>query len=163
LEFSFDRDAPRIFATSADFPRSSWDLVGAQSVQLTRFRRHGGRMLVPHGGSDPIFSIRDTIEWWRRLDTEEKGHAADYVRVFPVPGMNHCERGPATGAFDALSAVVQWVEQGKAPDRLEATAGADTPWPGRTRPLCPYPRYARFNSGNSERAESFVCEMPPER
>ena len=51
-----------------------------------------------------------------------------------------------------------WVEEHKAPNRIEAVAGRDTPWPGRTRPLCPYPQYARYRSGDAERAESFVCE-----
>jgi hypothetical protein len=160
LAFSFDGDAPKIFGHTAEFPRSGWDLVGAQSTDLTRFRVHGGKLIVPQGGSDPIFSINDTTDWWRRVDAANHGTAAGFVRVFAVPGMNHCAGGPATDQYDALSAVVDWVEKGTAPDRIEATAGPMSPWPGRTRPLCPYPKIARYGSGDLNRAESFICEQP---
>ena len=159
LEFNFDRDAAKIFGKSAEFPRSGWDLVGAQSPDLSRFREHGGKLIVPHGGSDPIFSINDTIDWWRQVDAANHGAAAGFVRVFAVPGMNHCAGGPATDQYDALSAVVDWVEKGTAPDRIEATAGPMSPWPGRTRPLCQYPKIARYQSGDLNRAASFACEQ----
>ena len=160
LAFNFDRDAPAIFGTSAQFPRSGWDLVGAQSTDLARFRKHGGKLIVPHGGSDPIFSINDTLAWWRELDAVNHGQAASFLRVFAVPGMNHCTGGPATDQFDALTAVVDWVEQGRAPDRIEARAGPLSPWPGRSRPLCAYPKIARYRSGDLNQAASFVCRPP---
>jgi hypothetical protein len=160
LSFNFDRDARKIFDKSAEFPRSGWELVGAQSTDLNRFRRHGGKLIVPHGGSDPIFSINDTIQWWRKVDAANHGEAAGFVRVFAVPGMNHCAGGPATDQYDALTAVVDWVEKGTAPDRITAKAGPMTPWPGRTRPLCPYPTYARYASGDLNQSQSFACEMP---
>jgi hypothetical protein len=160
LDFNFDRDAPKIFAHTAEFPRSGWELVGAQSTDLTRFRAHGGKLLVPHGGSDPIFSINDTIDWWRKVDAANHNAAADFVRVFAVPGMNHCAGGPATDQYDALRAVVDWVEGGTAPDKIDATAGPMSPWPGRKRPLCPYPKIARYRLGDLNRAESFACAQP---
>lgn len=158
LEFDFDRDAPKIFGTSAAFPRSGWELVGAQSTDLAAFRERGGKMLVPHGGSDPIFSINDTVDWWRKVDAANQGKAASFVRVYAVPGMTHCMGGPATDQYDALAALTQWVENAQAPDRIEAKAGPMTPWPGRTRPLCAYPQVARYKSGDLNRADSFVCE-----
>lgn len=158
LEFDFDRDAPKIFGTNAEFPRSGWELVGAQATDLAKFRERGGKLLVPHGGSDPIFSINDTIAWWRKVDAANQGNAASFVRVFAVPGMTHCTGGPATDQFDSLASLVDWVENGKAPDRIEAKAGPMTPWPGRTRPLCSYPQVARYKSGDLNRADSFACE-----
>jgi hypothetical protein len=160
LDFNFDRDAPGIFATTAQFPRSGWELVGAQSTDLQRFRQHGGKLIVPHGGSDPIFSINDTITWWRELDAANHGEAAVFVRVYAVPGMNHCAGGPATDQYDALTAVVDWVEKGTVPDRIPAKAGPNSPWPGRTRPLCPYPQFARYRSGDVNQAGGFACEQP---
>jgi hypothetical protein len=157
LSFNFDKDAPKIFGKTTDFPRSGWDLVGAQSTNLDRFRRHGGKLIVPHGGSDPIFSINDTINWWRKVDLINKGQANSFVRVFAVPGMNHCVGGPATDQFDSLGALVAWVESGTAPERIDAKAGPTTPWPGRTRPLCAYPAIARYRSGDINQASSFVC------
>jgi pimeloyl-ACP methyl ester carboxylesterase len=158
LEFNFDGDAPKIFRKSAQFPRSGWDLVGAQSTNLKRFRERGGKLIVPHGGSDPIFSINDTINWWRKVDAGNHGNASGFVRVYAVPGMNHCGGGPATDQFDALTAVVDWVERGIAPDSIQAKAGPMSPWPGRTRPLCPYPKIARYHSGDMNQATSFACE-----
>jgi feruloyl esterase len=160
LNFDFDRDAPKIFGKTAEFPRSGWELVGAQSADLNRFRRHGGKMIVPHGGSDPIFSINDTIGWWRKVDAANHGEAAGFVRVYAVPGMNHCAGGPATDQYDALTAVVDWVEKGTVPERIPAKAGPTSPWPGRTRPLCPYPKYAQYRSGDLNQADSFVCQQP---
>jgi feruloyl esterase len=160
LEFDFDRDAPGIFGTSPDFPRSGWDLVGAQGTDLAQFRRRGGKLIVPHGGSDPIFSISDTLDWWRRVDAANGGKAASFVRVFAVPGMAHCLGGAATEQFDALTAVVRWVEEGEAPQRIEAQAGPRTPWPGRRRPLCPYPSVARYRSGEVNDSASFTCVRP---
>jgi hypothetical protein len=158
LEFDFDRDAPKIFDTNPDFPRSGWELIGAQSTDLARFRRRGGKLLVPQGGSDPIFSINDTFEWWHKVDITNHGEAANFVRVYAVPGMNHCAGGPATDQYDALSAVVGWVEKGMAPDRIEAHAGQMSPWPDRSRPLCPYPKIARYRSGDISQSGSFGCE-----
>jgi Tannase and feruloyl esterase len=158
LEFDFDRDAPKIFTTSTAFPRSGWELTGAQSTDLTRFRQHGGKLIVPQGGSDPVFSINDTFDWWRHVDAASHGEAAGFVRVYAVPGMNHCMGGPATDQFDALSAVIDWVEKGTAPDRIEAHAGPMSPWPGRSRPLCPYPKIARYRSGDINQSASFGCE-----
>lgn len=161
LAFDFDRDAPKIFATTPDFPRSGWDLVGAQSTDLQRFRAHGGKLIVPQGGSDPIFSINDTERWWGAVNASSGGKAASFVRVYPVPGMNHCGGGPATDQFDALAALAAWVEQGKAPERIEAKAGGQTPWPGRTRPLCAYPSIAVYRSGDPNLSGSFACRKPP--
>jgi hypothetical protein len=158
LGFDFDRDAPKIFGKSAQFPRSGWDLVGAQSTDLKGFRRRGAKLIVTHGGSDPIFSLNDTINWWRRVDAANHGDASSFVRVFTVPGMNHCAGGPATDQFDALTTVVDWVERGIAPDSIPAKAGPMSPWPGRTRPLCPYPKVARYRSGDINQATSFACE-----
>src|SRR5450631_638311 len=86
------------------------------------------------------------------------GKADTFVRVFPVPGMAHCGGGPATDDFDAFTALRAWVERDQAPERIVARAGARTPWPGRSRPLCAYPKVARYKGvGNPESADSFTC------
>jgi hypothetical protein len=158
LHFDMDRDAPKIFARNAEFTESSWDAVGAQSTDLSAFQRRGGKLIVPHGLSDPVFSAHDTMRWWDAVNTASGGKAATFVRVFPVPGMTHCGGGPATDMYDCLTAIVDWVEHGTAPDRILARAGTSTPWPNRTRPLCPYPMVARYaGAGSVDSAASFVC------
>ena len=73
--------------------------------------------------------------------------------------MNHCAGGPATDSFDGLAALTEWVEKGTAPARIEASALPGTAYfPGRTRPLCPYPSAARYRgSGSLEDAANFAC------
>ncbi|MTV36994.1 tannase/feruloyl esterase family alpha/beta hydrolase [Duganella radicis] len=158
--FDFDRDAARIYAVNAVFKRSGWQDVGARSPDLSAFQRRGGRLIVPHGDSDAVFSLNDTLSWYREVDARAKGKAASFVRVFPVPGMCHCMGGPATDNYDAFGALVAWVESGKAPDQIIATAGPASPWPGRERPLCAYPQVARYTGrGDPEKAASFECRI----
>jgi feruloyl esterase len=57
-----------------------------------------------------------------------------------------------------LGAIEQWVEQGKAPDRIEASRVRDGKTE-RTRPLCPYPQVASYKgSGSTDEAANFVCQ-----
>jgi hypothetical protein len=159
LAFNFDRDAAKIYATEGSFRSSAWTDIAARSPHLEAFRSHGGKMIVPQGASDPVFSLNDTLSWYREVDQLERGKASNFVRVFPVPGMAHCAGGPATDQFSAFDALIDWVEKGTAPERILAKAGPSSPWPGRTRPLCPYPKYARYSgSGSIEDAQNFSCK-----
>lgn len=159
LHFDFDRDTPKIYTIQAPFKRSAWEDISARSADVRAFRARGGKMIVPHGVSDPVFSINDTVAWYQEVDRLNGGRAAEFIRVFPVPGMAHCSGGPATDQFNAFDALVAWVEHGTPPDVIQATAGPASPWPGRSRPLCPLPRVARYRgTGSIEEAASFRCE-----
>jgi feruloyl esterase len=80
---------------------------------------------------------------------------SEWSRLYLVPGMGHCAGGPALDRFDMLSAVVDWVEKGVAPEFVVATGQA---FPGRSRPLCAYPKHAQYQGqGNSEDAKNFSC------
>jgi hypothetical protein len=160
--FDFDADAPRIFRTSGIYTESAQDFMTAASPDLDRFARLGHKLIVYHGVSDPVFSVNDTLRWYRRLARRAQGRADRFARLFLVPGMNHCGGGPATDQFDALTAIVDWVERGRAPDRIVARANAASPWPGRTRPLCAFPGQARYRGvGDVDDASSFACRTPP--
>ncbi|MGH8207544.1 MAG: tannase/feruloyl esterase family alpha/beta hydrolase, partial [Steroidobacteraceae bacterium] len=143
--FSFDRDAPQVAQTAA--------INDATSTFMTSFVAHHGRMLIYQGMSDPVFSAADIMRWYRQLMHDVPG-AADWARLFLVPGMNHCGGGPSTDQFDPLTAIVGWTEHGTAPDRLIARGSS---MPGLTRPLCPYPQYARYTGGDPKSAASFAC------
>ncbi|WP_076858390.1 tannase/feruloyl esterase family alpha/beta hydrolase [Bradyrhizobium mercantei] len=157
LDFNFGTDIAGSFASTADFPESSWDqsFVG---TDLSAFRAHGGKMLVYHGASDGAFPIGQTAAWVEKINAANGGDATSFLRFYSVPGMGHCGGGPATSSFDMLTAVQEWVENGKVPEMVLATAPSGTPWPGRTRPLCTWPRVARYISGDVENASSFRCE-----
>ena len=159
IDVSVDEHVARA-AASAGYYRDSVDsFMKADSTDLSRFAARGGKVIVVHGVSDPIFSINHSIEWLKGVDAARGGKGADLVRLFAVPGMAHCLSGPATDQFDAFSALVDWVEKSAAPDRIVAKARPGTPWPGRTRPLCAYPKQARYTgTGSIEDAANFVCK-----
>ena len=158
LAIDLNSASARLERTTPEYPVSVASYFLAASTDLTRFRRHNGKLIIVHGVSDPIFSINDTIRWYKELDAREGGRANEFVRLYAVPGMNHCGGGPATDQFDAFTALVDWTERSKAPDRIPATAGPSTPWPGRTRPLCPFPSQARYvGSGSLEQQANFDC------
>jgi len=159
--FNFDTDAPKIFETSGIYTESSMEFMSARSTHLKPFKKHGGKMIIYHGNADAVFSPHDTINWYEAMDDRMHGKARHFVRLFLVPGMTHCALGPSTYAFDAFTPLVEWVEKGIAPDSIIAMAPPGTPWPGRTRPLCPYPEQTRYKgSGSIEDADNFVCKWP---
>ncbi|GAP37796.1 tannase/feruloyl esterase family alpha/beta hydrolase [Piscinibacter sakaiensis] len=171
LNFSADTDAPKIFATDATYTESAMAfMTPPDPTNLDALRNRGAKMIVVHGNADPVFSVDDTTAWYDALNARLSGKAGDAVRFFRVPGMGHSRGGPATDQFDALSALVDWVENGQAPDRILAAArgagnagGVNTELPAawsatRTRPLCPYPTVARYKGGDQEAAASFACE-----
>jgi feruloyl esterase len=74
-----------------------------------------------------------------------------------LPGVQHCGGGAGLTAFDPLGAMEKWVEGGEAPDRLTASQLIDDK-PGRSRPVCPYPKIARYvGHGNVDEAANFEC------
>jgi hypothetical protein len=165
LSYNMDTDAPKIYARGT-FGESAMEFMGTSSTDYRRFRRNGNKLVVYTGNADPVFSAKYHVKWYEELIDDNGGlrRTQEFARLYTVPGMNHCGGGPATAQFDAFSALVKWVERDKAPDSLLGTAGADTPWPGRTRPLCAYPEYARYSGrGSVEDAASFTCVSPRDR
>jgi feruloyl esterase len=133
-------------------------LVEPASTNLSTFSASGNKILFFHGDSDPWFSPLDTFEYYKSLGATNGGaeKVADWSRMFLVPGMRHCAGGPGLDQFDMLGAVVNWVEKGVAPESVIATGKA---FPGRSRPLCAYPKHAQYmGSGDTNDAHNFKCE-----
>lgn len=167
--FDFDVDAPKIFAKDKIFKESAQKFMTPLDVdnpRMKKFRKAGGKLLIYHGQSDGVFSVNDTIRWYEKLQANYKGRAGDFVRLFIVPGMGHCSGGCATDQFDALTALMDWVEKGNAPDELTASVNAanyelPAAWSRtRTRPLCVWPEIHKYIGGDVDSAESFVCQKP---
>ena len=127
-------------------------------TNLNTFSGHGGKLMFYHGASDPWFSALDTLDYYERMTKANGGpeQVRNWSRLYLVPGMGHCGGGPeALDSFDALSALVQWVEKGSAPESITATGRA---FPGRSRPLCAYPLHAHYKGqGDPEDAANFEC------
>ncbi|SFO05094.1 feruloyl esterase, partial [Formivibrio citricus] len=173
MKYDLDKDGQKIFAKNATYTQSSIEfMLPPEAEKMSNFVARGGKLLVAHGSSDPVFSVLDTIDWYEKFSAFHGQAARNSARFFIVPGMNHSRNGPATDQYDMVDALVAWVEQGKAPDAIVATArgkGSNLPnpevpasWsPNRTRLLCAYPQIARYNGkGDSEVAASFKCVNP---
>jgi feruloyl esterase len=160
LGVDVEANAAKARAKWGRFDESAVDFMNADAVDLSRFTARGGKIIIYHGAADPVFSLNDTIRWFKAVDEHEHGRADRFLRLYAVPGMNHGGGGPSTDQFDAFDALVAWREQGAPPAALVATARASTPWPGRTRLLCPFPSQPRFAGGDPERADSFHCVRP---
>ncbi|MDQ2641330.1 MAG: tannase/feruloyl esterase family alpha/beta hydrolase [Pseudomonadota bacterium] len=152
LRFDFDRDLPLVGPWAAQ--------ANATSTNLDRLRRRGGKLLMTYGWADQILQPMMGVNYYEAL-LERYGKATDgFARLFMVPGMTHCSGGYGTDRFDAMTALITWVETGKAPQSLAAARVVDNKVV-RTRPLCPYPQVARYKgSGSIDEAANFSCAAP---
>ncbi len=169
--FNVDRDAPKIYATNAIYRESAMSFMTPPDLDMKQLWAKGGKLIVMQGAADPVFSVADTINWYNAMADRYKHRTTDFVRLFMVPGMGHCSGGPACDQFDLVDALVNWVEQGIAPDAITATArgaganavNSEVPasWAAnRTRPLCAYPEIPKYIGGDVEKASSFSCVSP---
>lgn len=172
LGSNIDNLLAQVSATNATYTESAMSfMLPPNLTDFSALKNRGAKMMVYHGTSDPIFSSDDTTAWYDNLRSANGGDASNFARFYRVAGMNHCSGGPSTDQFDMLTPLVNWVEKGQAPDRVVASArgagngggvNADVPaaWAAtRTRPLCAYPKVARYNgSGSVEDAASFTCQ-----
>ncbi len=132
-------------------------LVDSMFTNLTTFSGHGGKLIFYHGDSDPWFSPLDTFGYYKDMAAANGGLEAvsNWSQFYFVPGMGHCGGGTSLDQFDFLGATVNWVEKGTPPTGVIATGKA---FPGRSRPLCPYPKHAQYKGqGNTEDANNFEC------
>ena len=146
MTLDFDRDPQRLLETAK--------INDADSVFLNTFAKHG-KLILYHGMSDQGLSPLDTADWYDRLAAANGPNVPDWARLFLIPGMTHCAGGSATDQFDMLTAIQNWVEEGRPPERIIARGKS---FPNLTRPLCPHPTVARYVGGDPSRQGSFVCK-----
>ena len=111
--FDFDHD-------DTAYTQKLAGMVNATSPDIDAFRIHGHKLLMYHGWSDWLVAPEESINYYNSVltrDTSARPGKPDAAldqsfRLFMVPGMAHCAGGPGATHFDALSAVVDWVERG---------------------------------------------------
>lgn len=152
--------------------------LNATDPDLAPFKKRGGKLILYHGWSDAAIPATNAIDYYRSTVSKMGAdQVAAFVRLFMVPGMEHCGGGAGPNSFgqgtvgqgdpqhDINMALEQWVEQGIAPERIVAAkykTGAN-PASGvvRTRPLCAFPQIAKWKgSGSTDDATNFVCAKP---
>ncbi|GAA3659873.1 tannase/feruloyl esterase family alpha/beta hydrolase [Microbacterium marinilacus] len=131
------------------------EIMDVTDVSLSRFRAHGGKVILTHGTIDDFITPYNTVQYHDRLE-QEFGHRLDgFARFYMVPGWGH-GLGVFAAQYDGLSAIVDWVESGTPPSGLVArdgNEGAD-----RTRPMCEYPAWPQYSgTGSVDDASSFTC------
>jgi tannase/feruloyl esterase len=130
----------------------------ANWTNYSTFFGHGGKIIFIHGLSDPVFSALDSVGYYQRLVKDNGGPDAVRAesRLFLIPGMLHCQGGtPTVDHYDSLDAIVKWVEQGSAPEKI---VGSISNMPDSSRPLCAWPAYAHYNgSGDPKDAANYEC------
>jgi hypothetical protein len=151
------RDFDRLFARSV---RLFTDVIGTDDPDLHAFERGGGKVLIWHGQADQLIFPQGTIDYYRRVRAAMGGTAETegFARLFLAPGVAHCAGGPGPQPGDPLNALTDWVEHGRAPRVLSGVVRDGTGAVIQTRPICEYPRVARYNGrGDTADASSFAC------
>ncbi|WP_305097713.1 tannase/feruloyl esterase family alpha/beta hydrolase [Croceibacterium aestuarii] len=128
-------------------------LADADNPFLSTFVGHG-KLIAYNGLSDQGMASSELARWFESALAASGRQAKDAMRLYLVPGMTHCGGGEATDRFEMLDAIVDWVEKDVAPGRIVAQTSAA---PKISRPLCPWPKYARYTGGDTASAASFEC------
>jgi hypothetical protein len=131
-------------------------IIGTDDPDLSKFRASGGKIVTWHGTDDSIIPYQGTVDYRERVERKLGGASKvdTFYRVFLAPGVDHCFGGPGAFPPDPLSAVVAWVEQGKAPDTLPAQTIDGT----AKRNLCRYPLVSLYaGHGDPKSADSYTC------
>lgn len=140
------------------------DILNVKADSLAPFFARGGKLLLSHGWNDGLIPANNSIKFYGELQAANSPQ--DQLRLFMVPGMEHCAGGEGPNRFDTLGTLDAWTSSGQAPELIVATrAPSPNPnapqLPPMSRPLCPYPQVARYNgTGDTGAAASFSCALP---
>jgi hypothetical protein len=149
--------------------------LDATNSDLSPFRARGSKLILYHGWNDPAISPWNSIAYYQTVQDVMGAKQADsFVRLYMVPGMEHCAGGPGPSAFGQLGipttggpkygvfdALVDWREKGVAPQTVIATKYDSDKKVTMTRPLCPYPAVAKYKgTGDTNEAANFACSKP---
>jgi feruloyl esterase len=138
-------------------------VLNATDPNLDAFKSRGGKLLLWHGWSDPALTALASVKYFDQVQARD-AKAGEYFRMFMMPGVLHSAGGTGPDSVDWAAAIDDWVEKGKAPDRLIAqkrSGFGPAATVSRSRPLCAYPQRAVYSgSGSTDDAANFTCRQP---
>lgn len=135
-------------------------LNNAINPNLTLFFANGGKLIIYHGWADQLIAPLNSVNYYHSVLKTVGAPAKEDLRLFMIPGMQHCRGGEGPNDFDMMPAISQWTEGGKPPAEVIA-AHKTKGTADRTRPLCPYPQIAKYKgAGSIDEAANFVCAVP---
>ena len=156
-DFDYGRDTPR----ARQYGEAVLDVP---PDGMNAFFARGGKLLLSHGWDDGLIPANNTLRFYRRLYSAlPQARAQQQLRLFMVPGMQHCSGGEGPYVFDTLRAIDDWARTGNAPSRIVASRPPAKDTPPLSRPLCPYPLFAQYEGkGDQAEAQNFHCAGPRE-
>jgi feruloyl esterase len=155
LAYSPAADAANIKNASA--------LIDAWPGNLSSFGASGGKLIIWNGTGDTPVPFENQVRYLNDAAASLGGAAAaaNTVKLYVLPGVNHCGGGIGASTFDWLAALDEWVTANVPPDGKKIShveAGVET----LSRPLCPYPTYPRYNgTGDMNSHSNFTCVQGP--
>jgi len=137
-------------------------VIGTDNPDLTRFRDRGGKLIIYHGLADQLIPAEGTIDYYKRVQQQMgAGKTAQFARLFLAAGVDHGFRGAGPTPTGQMEAIVRWVEEGQAPDKLMAERKDSSGKVIQTRPLFPFPEVVKYNgTGSTDDAANFVSQTP---
>ncbi len=150
--FDFDRDVHVL---------DDWGkLADAKDPDLSNFKMRGGKLIITYGWADSILQPMMGVNYYEQALAKNGPDTTEFFRLFMAPGMAHCGGGIGPDQHDSMTAMIDWVEKGKAPESMVASRIVNKRVV-RTRPLCPYPQVARYTGkGSIDEASNFRCVAP---
>lgn len=137
-------------------------IADATNTDLTALKEAGGKLILWHGWVDAALTAYGSIDYFEAAEKSDP-KVRDYFRLFMMPGVFHCAGGPGPDRVDWVSAIEDWVENGKAPQHPVASRLAEGKLQ-KTRPLCVHPERAVYKgNGDPNEAANFECKAPPQR
>ncbi|KAL3456981.1 Tannase/feruloyl esterase [Aspergillus heterothallicus] len=146
-----------LFDTSMD---KYEDIIGTADPNLSQFRAAGGKMITWHGTADEAIFANGTADYYQEVLRHDPA-AADFYRYFETPGVAHCLQSLSKAPFpqDVLPSLIAWVEEGKAPETLQAEwKDPATQSTLMRRKLCQWPLVARYVGGDITQESSYLCD-----
>ena len=148
--------------------------LNSTDPDLSAFQKRGGKLILYHGWADAAIPAVNAINYYQSVQKKMGANQAEsFVRLYMVPGMEHCGGGAGPNSFgqagvakadpqhDIDAALEAWVEKGAAPDAIIAAKSDGKGGTARTRPLCTYPKTARYKgTGSTDEAANFTCAAP---